>query len=280
MNYSSHLAYVPSLKLSIVVLSNRGPTISQMDAIASGLVASSVTDARPSLPPLDDEAFAYDVFFAAIPLIIYALIGGLFLQMARGPRKSLASWLTSLVGLVSALIVLNSILDFYGDRRSLALMGASLPALAVLIQRRRCRAHLSEAPLDRREKRRVFIGLVTIAALVYATRGDNRLLVLASVALTLAPASWLLRQGQLTSFARFEYPNAIGPGVYDIHSPRVPTEEEITLLLTKAIEVLPTAKLWVNPDCGLKTRGWPEVDAALRAMVSAAHVARQGAAGG
>jgi 5-methyltetrahydropteroyltriglutamate--homocysteine methyltransferase len=78
----------------------------------------------------------------------------------------------------------------------------------------------------------------------------------------------------LSDFARFAYPNAVGPGVYDIHSPRVPTCEEMTELLLCASEVLPPERLWVNPDCGLKTRGWPEVEAALTNLVRAARAAR------
>ena len=57
---------------------------------------------------------------------------------------------------------------------------------------------------------------------------------------------------------KFNYPNDIGPGVYDIHSPRVPTAGEIERLLRKALKVIPKERLWVNPDCGLKTRGWTE----------------------
>ncbi|OBX07122.1 5-methyltetrahydropteroyltriglutamate--homocysteine S-methyltransferase [Gallibacterium genomosp. 3] len=71
----------------------------------------------------------------------------------------------------------------------------------------------------------------------------------------------------LTAFADFKYPNEIGPGVYDIHSPRVPAEAEIEHLLRKALNVIPKERLWVNPDCGLKTRGWPETLAALENMV-------------
>lgn len=74
----------------------------------------------------------------------------------------------------------------------------------------------------------------------------------------------------LAAFADFKYPNHIGPGVYDIHSPRVPAAEEMVALLRKALEVLEPGQLWVNPDCGLKTRGWPEVRSALAAMVAAA----------
>lgn len=74
----------------------------------------------------------------------------------------------------------------------------------------------------------------------------------------------------LDAFVDFKYPNQIGPGVYDIHSPRVPKEDEMTKLLRKALEVLEPSQVWVNPDCGLKTRGWKEVDPALRAMVSSA----------
>ncbi|ABA58211.1 methionine synthase (B12-independent) [Nitrosococcus oceani ATCC 19707] len=75
----------------------------------------------------------------------------------------------------------------------------------------------------------------------------------------------------LAAFAAFEYPNEIGPGVYDIHSPVVPTEAQIVGLIKKAAEYIPAERLWVNPDCGLKTRAWPEVETALRTMVAAAH---------
>src|SRR5699024_763291 len=74
----------------------------------------------------------------------------------------------------------------------------------------------------------------------------------------------------LDAFANFEYPNDIGPGVYDIHSPRIPSKSEIKHLLVKASEVIPEEQLWVNPDCGLKTRKWPETKAALQNMIEAA----------
>jgi 5-methyltetrahydropteroyltriglutamate--homocysteine methyltransferase len=79
----------------------------------------------------------------------------------------------------------------------------------------------------------------------------------------------------LSDFARFQYPNEVGPGVYDIHSPRIPTLEEMEALILRAAGVLPLQRLWVNPDCGLKTRGWPEVEAALSHMVEAARRARR-----
>jgi 5-methyltetrahydropteroyltriglutamate--homocysteine methyltransferase len=74
----------------------------------------------------------------------------------------------------------------------------------------------------------------------------------------------------LKAFERFAYPNEIGPGVYDIHSPNVPDEDEILARLRRAAERIPRERLWVNPDCGLKTRRWDEVLPALRAMVAAA----------
>jgi 5-methyltetrahydropteroyltriglutamate--homocysteine methyltransferase len=80
-------------------------------------------------------------------------------------------------------------------------------------------------------------------------------------------------------FHRTGYPNDVGPGVYDIHSPRVPTTDEIHDLLTRAAAVLPAARLWVNPDCGLKTRGWSEVEEALGRMVEAARRMRRDLAG-
>jgi len=83
------------------------------------------------------------------------------------------------------------------------------------------------------------------------------------------------RMELLDAFARFRYPNGIGPGVYDIHAPRVPSIEEIVELLERAREVIPVEQLWVNPDCGLKTRGWPEVRKALIAMVRATRELRE-----
>ncbi|QIY89737.1 5-methyltetrahydropteroyltriglutamate--homocysteine S-methyltransferase [Chryseobacterium gallinarum] len=77
----------------------------------------------------------------------------------------------------------------------------------------------------------------------------------------------------LNAFADFKYPNEIGPGVYDIHSPRVPSKEEMLELLKKAQAVIPAQQLWVNPDCGLKTRHWEETEKALIAMVEASREA-------
>ena len=82
----------------------------------------------------------------------------------------------------------------------------------------------------------------------------------------------------LDAFVQFKYPNEIGPGVYDIHSPRVPGKDEMVDLLHKATEVLPAERVWVNPDCGLKTRGWAEVEPALKQMVEAARELRDKAA--
>jgi len=79
----------------------------------------------------------------------------------------------------------------------------------------------------------------------------------------------------LRGFGDFKYPNEIGPGVYDIHSPRVPTCDEMLRLMKKAATVIPPGNLWVNPDCGLKTRGWPETKAALGNMVEAARRLRE-----
>ena len=72
------------------------------------------------------------------------------------------------------------------------------------------------------------------------------------------------------------YGREIGLGVYDIHSPRVPPPDEMATLLTEALEAVGPARLWVNPDCGLKTRDYPEVLASLRNMVAAARTVREG----
>jgi 5-methyltetrahydropteroyltriglutamate--homocysteine methyltransferase len=77
----------------------------------------------------------------------------------------------------------------------------------------------------------------------------------------------------------FVYPNEIGPGLYDIHSPRVPSIDEIVRRIRDALVRIPIERLWVNPDCGLKTRSWPETEEALENMVAAARVVRTGYAG-
>ena len=79
----------------------------------------------------------------------------------------------------------------------------------------------------------------------------------------------------LEAFEEFDYPNEIGPGVYDIHSPNVPSVEWMEALLRKAAKRIPVERLWVNPDCGLKTRGWPETRQALANMVQAARNLRK-----
>ena len=83
------------------------------------------------------------------------------------------------------------------------------------------------------------------------------------------------RMELLDDFGTFAYPNQIGPGVYDIHSPNIPTQDHIVQLMKKAAERIPAERLWVNPDCGLKTRQWAEVIPALANMVSAARLLRE-----
>ena len=78
----------------------------------------------------------------------------------------------------------------------------------------------------------------------------------------------------LDAFDDFNYPNQIGPGVYDIHSPNIPDEAQMVELMRKAAKRIPAHRLWVNPDCGLKTRGWKEVLPALANMVAAARTLR------
>lgn len=78
----------------------------------------------------------------------------------------------------------------------------------------------------------------------------------------------------LDAFAKFRYPNEVGPGLWDIHSPRVPETAEMKDLLRKAAAVLPAENIWVNPDCGLKTRGWPETILSLKNLVETARQAR------
>ena len=79
----------------------------------------------------------------------------------------------------------------------------------------------------------------------------------------------------LKAFKDFDYPNEIGPGVWDIHSPRVPSQVEIENLIEKAKNSVKLENLWINPDCGLKTRGWPEVKDTIEHMVNATKKARE-----
>ncbi len=78
----------------------------------------------------------------------------------------------------------------------------------------------------------------------------------------------------LQAFESFSYPNEVGPGIYDIHSPRIPSKNEMVNQLKQALRYIPVERLWVNPDCGLKTRHWAEVIPALQNMVDAAKVLR------
>jgi len=85
---------------------------------------------------------------------------------------------------------------------------------------------------------------------------------------------------RLEAFRNFDHPNQIGPnqigpGVWDIHSPRVPDAADMTALLNAAVRLIQAARLWVNPDCGMKTRGWPEVEQSLSNLVHAAHELRK-----
>jgi 5-methyltetrahydropteroyltriglutamate--homocysteine methyltransferase len=82
------------------------------------------------------------------------------------------------------------------------------------------------------------------------------------------------RMAIVADLARASYPNEVGPGVWDIHSPRIPSVEEISQHLRIAIGSFPATRLWVNPDCGLKTRGYPEVTATLANMVAATSLVR------
>jgi 5-methyltetrahydropteroyltriglutamate--homocysteine methyltransferase len=83
------------------------------------------------------------------------------------------------------------------------------------------------------------------------------------------------RMELLDTFDRYQYPGDIGPGIYDIHSPNIPSQAEIEALIQKAAQVVPIERLWVNPDCGLKTRQWAEVRPSLENMVNAARALRE-----
>ncbi|MBU5612825.1 5-methyltetrahydropteroyltriglutamate--homocysteine S-methyltransferase [Geomonas azotofigens] len=109
----------------------------------------------------------------------------------------------------------------------------------------------------------------------YSEFGDILPAIVAMDADVLSIESSRSRMELLSHFRQHGYPNDVGPGIYDIHSPRVPTVEEMTTLLQLAAEVLPVERLWVNPDCGLKTRGWPEIEASLANMVQAARQVRR-----
>ncbi|QXE92606.1 5-methyltetrahydropteroyltriglutamate--homocysteine S-methyltransferase [Geomonas subterranea] len=104
----------------------------------------------------------------------------------------------------------------------------------------------------------------------YSEFGDILPSIVAMDADVLSIESSRSRMEPLEHFRQHGYPNDVGPGIYDIHSPRIPTVEEMAALLELAARVLPVERLWVNPDCGLKTRGWPEIESSLANMVQAA----------
>ncbi|HVW77285.1 MAG TPA: 5-methyltetrahydropteroyltriglutamate--homocysteine S-methyltransferase [Alloacidobacterium sp.] len=108
----------------------------------------------------------------------------------------------------------------------------------------------------------------------YCEFGDILLSIAALDADVISMESARSQMKLLEAFRANKYPNEIGPGVYDIHSPRVPSVEEMRELLTLALEVLNPEQLWVNPDCGLKTRAWPETVSALENMCKAARELR------
>jgi 5-methyltetrahydropteroyltriglutamate--homocysteine methyltransferase len=110
----------------------------------------------------------------------------------------------------------------------------------------------------------------------YSEFGDIIEAIIALDADVLAIEASRSRMELLDCFRENPYPNHIGPGVYDVHSPRVPEVAEIVGLLEKACRVLPAKRVWVNPDCGLKTRGEVESWAALKNMVAAAREMRAG----
>jgi 5-methyltetrahydropteroyltriglutamate--homocysteine methyltransferase len=83
-------------------------------------------------------------------------------------------------------------------------------------------------------------------------------------------------EGQAGKFIAAGYQSEIGPGIWDVHSPRAPSVEELTGILERLAEVVPVERLWVNPDCGLKTRTWQEVEPVLRNLVAAAKTVRRG----
>ncbi|MFC2415119.1 MAG: hypothetical protein ACFNPT_05050, partial [Neisseria elongata] len=93
--------------------------------------------------------------------------------------------------------------------------------------------------------------------------------------LSLTPDLVIINKGMNEKLLETLAANDIGPGVYDIHSPRVPTEAEVEHLLRKAMEVVPVERLWVNPDCGLKTRGWKETIEQLEVMMAVTKKLRQ-----
>jgi 5-methyltetrahydropteroyltriglutamate--homocysteine methyltransferase len=104
----------------------------------------------------------------------------------------------------------------------------------------------------------------------YANFGDILESIIALDADVLSIETSRSKMEMFGDFGRCQYPNDVGPGVYDIHSPRIPSASEMEGLLAEASKVLPPSHLWVNPDCGLKTRAWEEVEPALARMVEVA----------
>jgi CubicO group peptidase (beta-lactamase class C family) len=175
MGWSSHLAWVPAVELSVVVLSNRGPTVSHMDQVAKGLVQTVLEGAAPRLEPLAGEAFASEVLFFAIGAALYLAALGLLVVLLRGPRKSAFRWMTHATILAAVVLVLLQVIDFYGDLW-LARAGQTLLLVGAMIwHRERLGRLVTDVLREPQERRRLRWNVLTLVILFIVVRGEGRL---------------------------------------------------------------------------------------------------------
>lgn len=201
MGYSAFVAYVPTKDLSVVVLANRGPETSLMDPVGGGLVSSALGGKPPSLRPPSDESFAVGVIFAVLPPLVGLSLVAQLVLFVRGPRKTLTGWLSGMITCLGAALVGVGILDFYGDHRWALAALATLPAVALLVHRRRWRGELASAGALAAEKRGAIWASVISIALLCSMRGAPRLWLAAALAAVLLPIGRHLLSSRVTPHA-------------------------------------------------------------------------------
>lgn len=194
MSWSSHLAYEPTSKLSVVVLANRGPGLSHMDSVGMGLVKSYLTGAAPALEPLEDKAYVFDGFFTVLPLVGYLCLAMLLFFAVRGPKKTAASWLAAFITYGSVILVVLSGLDFYRDYLWVPLAPALITVAAVLVHRTKWLDRVLNATVRREELKAAAAPLLTAGVFLYVLRGNNRFWLLGMLGALAAIVAVSIRQ--------------------------------------------------------------------------------------
>ncbi len=192
MNWSAHLAFVPELDLSVAVLTPRNTEVSRMDDVGFGIVRGLLEKEAPALIPLKAEAYALDLVFFTLPLLVYLCLVGVCVLVLRGPRKSLSSWASSLTVACGVPLALVQSLDFYHQHSVVMFIIALVPAVALLLRRARWLPTWHEALIDPKERRGTLLLAGVVLFLAWILKGDARLWLALMVGLTAATAAILV----------------------------------------------------------------------------------------